>query len=157
MAFSGGAAAAAAANDAITFSRRSLQGMYEVIAQGVLARARLRRDGPATRAGAEKAFMMALEIVERTGARALAPPLLEWRAELSTVLGDHASCNQLRAAGRRRIRRDRRAESCCKTTIDHGGVKRPSYGVPPSGGGRAGKCAGKNFDHSGKVGSPAAG
>ncbi len=63
-------AAEAAATEAITFSRCSLQGMYEVIGQGVLARALLRRDGSAARDPAEVAFAVASELIERTGARA---------------------------------------------------------------------------------------
>lgn len=84
-------ASAAAAVEAIVLSQRSLKGMYEAIAHGVLARSLLRRDGLAARAAVEIALEAAAQLIERTGARTLAPALLEWRAELAAVLGDGAT------------------------------------------------------------------
>ena len=83
--------AESAANEAIAYCRRSLRGNFEVLAQGVLARALLRQRGPAARADTEAAIAQAAALVERTGAATLAPSLLEWRAELAGVLGDTAA------------------------------------------------------------------
>ena len=93
-------AAVDAAEDAIALCRRSLRGNYEAIAHGVLARALLRRDGVAARAEVEAALDNAAELIDSTGARTLAPYLLEWRAELAAALGDEVTCEQLlRQAG----------------------------------------------------------
>ena len=81
-------AAQAAATEAITSCQYSLRANYEAIAQGVLARALLRRDGAAARDVAQTALDAAAALVERTGARLLAPALARWRAEFCTVLGD---------------------------------------------------------------------
>jgi adenylate cyclase len=89
------AAAQSAAEQAIALCRRSLRGNYEAEAHGVLARALLRRDGPAARDAAEAALANAAALVERTGAKTLAPALCEWRAELAGVLGDEATRVQL--------------------------------------------------------------
>jgi class 3 adenylate cyclase len=88
-------AAQSAAAEAIALCRRSLRGMYEAVAHGVLARALLRRNGPAARDAAEAALASAAELIERTGAKTLAPALCEWRAELAAVLGDDATRVQL--------------------------------------------------------------
>jgi hypothetical protein len=88
-------AAATAAAEAIDLCHRSLRGHYEALAHGVLARALLRRDGAAARNAVEAALACAAELIERTGARALAPALCEWRAELAAVLGDAARREQL--------------------------------------------------------------
>ena len=77
-----------AAEEAIALCRRSLRRHYEAVAHGVMARALLRRDGPAARDAAEAALASAAALIERTGARTLAPALCEWRAELAAVLGD---------------------------------------------------------------------
>ena len=53
-----------------------------------MARALLRRDGPAARDAAEAALACAAALIQSTGARTLAPALCEWRAELAAVLGD---------------------------------------------------------------------
>ena len=88
-------AACAAAEEAIALCRRSDRGNYEIAAHGVLARALLRRDGAAARAPAEDAIAAAAALIDSTGTRSLAPALCEWRAELATVLGDDAGCDQL--------------------------------------------------------------
>jgi hypothetical protein len=67
--------------------RANLEGQ----ALGVLARALLTRDGPAAAPQAGEAIERAAELIERTGARTLAPSLLEWRAMLATVTGDPAA------------------------------------------------------------------
>ena len=81
-------AAQSAAEEAIALCQRFLSGHYEAVAHGVMARALLRRDGPAARDAAEAALASAAALIERTGARTLAPALCEWRAELAAVLGD---------------------------------------------------------------------
>jgi hypothetical protein len=88
-------AAEVAAEEAIALCRLSLRGNLEAVAHGVVARALLRRDGAAARAAAEAALASAAALIERTGARTLAPALLEWRAELAAVLGDDATRAQL--------------------------------------------------------------
>jgi len=88
-------AAQSAAEEAIALCRRSLRGLQEAVAHGVLARALLRRDGAAAGAAVEAALACAAELIERTGARTLAPALIEWRAELAAVLGDDATRDQL--------------------------------------------------------------
>jgi hypothetical protein len=85
------AAARDASEQAIALCRRSLRGNFEAMAQGVLARALLRRNGGAARAAAEAALAEVSALIERTGATTLAPFLCEWRAELAAVLGDDAS------------------------------------------------------------------
>ncbi|MBI3781910.1 MAG: zinc ribbon domain-containing protein [Deltaproteobacteria bacterium] len=81
-------AAQSTAEEAIALCRRSLRAVYEAAAYGVLARALLRRDGAAARATAEAALASVAELIERTGAKTLAPALCEWRAELAAALGD---------------------------------------------------------------------
>jgi hypothetical protein len=49
-----------------------------------------RCDGAAAREAIEAELALAAELIERTGARTLAPALCEWRAELAAALGDHA-------------------------------------------------------------------
>jgi hypothetical protein len=88
-------AAQSAAEEAIAICRRSLTRHFEAVAHGVVARALLRRDGPAARNAAEAALANAAELIERSGARTLAPALCEWRAELAAVLGDDAAREQL--------------------------------------------------------------
>ena len=80
--------AVVAADEAITWCRRTGRGNYQVIAHGVLARALLRRDGVAARSAVEAVLDYAAKLIDRTGARVLAPPLLEWQAELCAVVGD---------------------------------------------------------------------
>jgi class 3 adenylate cyclase len=58
-------------------------------------RALLRRDGAAARVAAEAALASAAELIERTGAKTLAPALCEWRAELAAVLGENVTRVQL--------------------------------------------------------------
>ena len=72
-----------------------MRGNYEAAAHGVIARALLRRDGAAARDAAEAALASAAALIERTGAKTLAPALCEWRAELAAVLGDDAASVQL--------------------------------------------------------------
>ena len=55
----------------------------------------LRRDGAAAGDVVEAALDRAAALIERTGARTLAPALCEWRAELAAVLGDDATQKQL--------------------------------------------------------------
>jgi adenylate cyclase len=88
-------AALAAAEEAIGLCRRSERGNYEAAAHGVIARALLRRDGPAARDAAEAALANAAALIERMGAKTLAPALCEWRAELAAVLGDNVASGQL--------------------------------------------------------------
>jgi len=88
-------AALTASEEAIALCRRSERGNYEAAAHGVIARALLRRDGPAARDAAEAALASAAALIERTGAKTLAPALCEWRAELASVLGDDAASGQL--------------------------------------------------------------
>jgi hypothetical protein len=88
-------AAQSAAGEAIALCRRSLRAIYEAVAHGVMARALLRRDGAAAREPAEAALASAAALIERTGARTLAPALCEWRAELAAVLGDEVTRGQL--------------------------------------------------------------
>jgi hypothetical protein len=85
-------AAEVAAEEAIALCRRSQRAFFEAVAHGVLARAQLRRDGPAA---CKAALAGAAELIERTGARSLAVALLEWRAELAASLGDEADSEQL--------------------------------------------------------------
>ena len=54
----------------------------------MLARALLRRDGVAARSAGEAVLDYAAKLIDRTGARVLAPALLECRAELCAVVGD---------------------------------------------------------------------
>lgn len=84
-------AAEAAADEAIALCRRSLRACLEADAHGIRARALLRRDGLAARDAAEAALAEAAALIERTGAKLLAPALLEWRAELAATLGDDAT------------------------------------------------------------------
>jgi adenylate cyclase len=88
-------AAMCAAEEAIALCRRSLRGNYEAEAHGVLARTLLRRDGAAAGDAAGAALANAAALIERTGAKTLAPALYEWRAELAAVLGDDATCTRL--------------------------------------------------------------
>jgi len=88
-------AAEGAAAEAIALCQRSLRGLYEAEAHGVMARALLRRDGAAARDAAEAALACAAALIERCGARTLAPALCEWRAELAAVLGDTVMREQL--------------------------------------------------------------
>jgi adenylate cyclase len=81
-------AAESAAEESIVLCRRSLRAIYEALAHGVLARVLLRRDGAAARDAIEAELVLAAALIERTGARTLAPSLLEWRAELAAVLVD---------------------------------------------------------------------
>jgi hypothetical protein len=60
-----------------------------------MARALLRRDGAVARAAVEAALAEAAALIERTGAKLLAPRLCEWRAELAAVLGDGAERERL--------------------------------------------------------------
>jgi class 3 adenylate cyclase len=95
------AAAQATAAEAIALCRRSLRGVYEAAAHGVMARALLRRDGAAAREPAEAALAEAAALIERTGAKLLAPRLCEWRAELAAALGDEAERARLLGEARR--------------------------------------------------------
>ncbi len=88
-------ASQSAAEKAIALCRRSQRGIQEAVAHGVLARALLRRHGASARDAAEAALASAAELIERTGAKTLAPALCEWRAELAAVLGDDAMRDQL--------------------------------------------------------------
>jgi len=88
-------AALSAAEKAIALCCRSLRGNLEAQAHGVVARALLRRDGAAAREAAEAALANAAALIERTGAKTLAPARCEWRAELAAVLGDDAARAQL--------------------------------------------------------------
>jgi adenylate cyclase len=81
-------AALEAAGEAIALCRHSLRANYEAVAHGVVARALLRRDGASACAAAQGALDAVAALVERTGARLLAPALAEWRAELAGVMGD---------------------------------------------------------------------
>jgi hypothetical protein len=87
-------AAETAAGNAITLCRNSLRAPYEAEAQGVLARALLRRDGRTGCEAAETALTEAAALIESSGAVTLAPALCEWRAELAEVLGDDAARKQ---------------------------------------------------------------
>ncbi len=89
------AAAQAAAEEAIALCRRSRRAVYEAAAHGVMARALLRSDGTSARRAAESALTDAAALIERTGARTLAPALCEWRAELAATLGDEAAQRRL--------------------------------------------------------------
>jgi class 3 adenylate cyclase len=88
-------AALSAADEAIALCRRSERGNYEAAAYGVISRALLRRDGAPARDAAEAALANAAALIERCGAKTLAPALCEWRAELAAVLGDDATRDQL--------------------------------------------------------------
>jgi len=68
---------------------------YEARARWVLARSILRGDGAPAREAAEAALASAATLIERTGAKTLAPALCEWRAELAAVLGDDVTRVQL--------------------------------------------------------------
>jgi adenylate cyclase len=89
------AAAEAAAEQAIALCRLSLSANCEAVAHGVLARALLRRNGGAARDAVEASLARSAELIERSGAKTLAPALCEWRAELAAVLGDDAAREQL--------------------------------------------------------------
>jgi hypothetical protein len=88
-------AAQGAAQEAIAICRRTLRAGYEAVSHGVLARALLRRSGAAARHAIEAALGEAAALIERTGAKTVAPALCEWRAELAAVLGDSAQREQL--------------------------------------------------------------
>ena len=88
-------AAQSAAEAAIALCRKSLAAVHEAIAHGVMARALLRRDGPAARDATAAALANAAELIERSGGRTLAPALCEWRAELAAVLGNDTAREQL--------------------------------------------------------------
>jgi hypothetical protein len=87
--------ALAAAEEAIALCGRTLRATYEAEAHGVLARALLRRDGVAARNRAEAALASAAALIERCGARTLAPALSEWRAEVAAVLGNEVTREKL--------------------------------------------------------------
>jgi hypothetical protein len=70
-------AAQSAAEEAIALCRSSLRGVHEAVAHGVMARALLRRNGAAARDAAEAALACAAALIERCGARTLAPALSE--------------------------------------------------------------------------------
>ena len=84
-------AAEAAADEAIALCRRSSRACHEANAHGIRARALLRRNGPAERHAVEAALAEAAALIKRTGAKLIAPALLEWRAELAAALGDNAA------------------------------------------------------------------
>ena len=95
-------AAEVAAAEAIAQCRSGLRGNLEALAHGVAVRAQLRRHGAAAQSDAEAALAASAALIERTGARILAPALCEWRAELAGVLGDDAARERhLRDAHRR--------------------------------------------------------
>jgi len=77
-----------AAEEAIKLCRSSQRSVFEAIAQGILARALLRRDGLAARAAVESALDNAAQLIDQTGASSLAIALLEWRAELARAVGN---------------------------------------------------------------------
>ena len=81
-------AAQAAAQEATAICRRTLRMTYEAVAHGVIARVLMRRDGAAARVAVEDELASAGDLIERSGARTLAPALCEWRAELAGVLGN---------------------------------------------------------------------
>lgn len=83
-------AAQTAAAEAIALCRRQLAPPH-----GVMARVLLRREGAAARDAVEALLARAAALIERTGARTLAPALCEWRAELAAVLGDDVTRQQL--------------------------------------------------------------
>lgn len=85
-------AAVAAAEQAIELCRRSQRKVYEAVAQGILARAQLRRKETEA---CKTALAAASELIEHAGARSLGIGLLEWRAELAVSLGDEALNKQL--------------------------------------------------------------
>jgi hypothetical protein len=78
-------AALSGADEAIALCRRSLRAHHEAVAHSVVARGVLRQDGEAARAPAEAALAEAAALIERTGAKTLAPALCEWRAELTSM------------------------------------------------------------------------
>lgn len=82
------ATAASTAQQAIEYSRQSSRANLEVQALGVLARALIRRDGDAGFGPAEEALDLAAALIDRLGAKTLAPSLLEWRAELAAAMND---------------------------------------------------------------------
>jgi tetratricopeptide (TPR) repeat protein len=88
-------AALVAADEAIAFSRRSQRTIYEAMALGFRALARLRAEGGAVRDAAEADLAACAALIERTGARALLPMLCEWRAELAATLGDNTARERL--------------------------------------------------------------
>lgn len=71
------------------------QFFYPLEPRGVLARALLRRDGAAARNAAEAALDAAAALIERTGAKTLAPAVCGWRGELAALLGDDVTRAQL--------------------------------------------------------------
>ena len=83
------------AEHAVQLARTSLKGTIEIEANGMLARALLRRDGVGAHQAAERALASAATLIDSTGARVLAPFLLEWRAELAAVLGHEKSRESL--------------------------------------------------------------
>ncbi len=88
-------AAAEAAEESIALCRHSLRANFEAHAHGVIARVLLRRDGGSARSAVESALAEASALIERTGAKLLAPALLEWRAELAGVVNDDAARRRL--------------------------------------------------------------
>jgi tetratricopeptide (TPR) repeat protein len=83
------------AQEAIADCRYSLRRDYEARVHGVLALALLRRDGAKARDAVEAALASAAELIGASGAKTIEPHLLEWRAELSAVLGDEAQRRML--------------------------------------------------------------
>jgi class 3 adenylate cyclase len=87
--------AIAAAESAIAIARPTLEGYFEAIAQGVVARALMRRDGVPARKKIDEALENAATLIERTASYLLAPALLEWRAEFAALLGDREKQREL--------------------------------------------------------------
>jgi tetratricopeptide (TPR) repeat protein len=83
------------AEHAIQLARRTLKGNLEAEANGILARALLRRDGAKARDAAESALASAASLIVQTGATTLSPHLIEWRAELAAVIGDETLSKSL--------------------------------------------------------------
>ena len=81
----------AMAREAIETCKVSLRANLEAQAQGVLARALLRRDGMAGHGDAAVALDQAARLIALSGAQSVAPSLAEWRAEAAAVAGDTAA------------------------------------------------------------------
>ena len=68
---------------------------HEAHARSVLARALMQQHGASAKGAVERELTAVAALVERSGAKVVTPLLCEWRAELTAVLGDKATCMTL--------------------------------------------------------------
>ncbi len=88
-------AAVATSEEAIQINNKLPSAHFEAHAHGVLACARLRRDGESAIRSVETALAMCESLIEESGAELLSPFLNEWCAELADVRKEDASKKDL--------------------------------------------------------------